>query len=104
MSGRTMRFGNSPKGQDATYALRQAGYSLRFSCTHSPVTACGSGWELPDDFDWPEGDYAASGWAWRRSIKTWVKKHGITDYRILRNTTYIPDLHGPRVYELWTKE
>ena len=74
--------------------LQKAGYVLEFCCSYcSP--------RPPDDFVWPK--HPATGWAYRRAIVSWAKKRRLTDYRILRNTGYVKDLHGT-VYECWVKE
>ncbi|CAB3974231.1 hypothetical protein BLA3211_07910 [Burkholderia aenigmatica] len=38
----------------------------------------------------------------RRKLKDWSSKHGVREYKIVRNTSYVRDLHGD-VYELWVK-
>lgn len=38
----------------------------------------------------------------RRKLKEWSAKHGVCDCKIVRNTSYVRDLHGD-VYELWVK-
>lgn len=72
--------------------LQAAGYALNFACTY--------GVRQPDDFDF---DGKESGWEMRRKLKAWCKSHGISDFQIVRNTSYHADLHGRRVYELWTR-
>ena len=93
MSHSVMRFGHSSSCQDKEDTLWKEGYELLFCCTHIHPRS-------PDDF---ECLASWNGWDYRRAIKAWVKKHGIVDFKILRNTTYVPDLHGPFVYELWVR-
>lgn len=72
--------------------LRREGFVLSFSCA---------------SFDRPPADLEytglESGWEMRRILKDWCTRHGIADYRIVRNTSYHKDLHGSAVYELWTR-
>ncbi|MFZ3481886.1 hypothetical protein [Sphingomonas sp. 3-13AW] len=65
---------------------------MRFSCASFDCP--------PDDLIYTGNE---SGWEMRRLITDWCTRNAVTEYRILRNTSYHRDLHGPRVYELWTK-
>lgn len=69
--------------------LHRDGYYCKFSCTYDAGA--------PDDLIWSSDD---SGWEMRRKLRAWAEKHNITDYRIVRNTSWVRDLHGI-VYELW---
>lgn len=71
--------------------LRRDGYDLEFSCRY--------GEDLPGDLGYTGRE---TGWETRRKLKAWCSLKGHTDYRILRNTSYHRDLHGP-VYELWLR-
>lgn len=73
--------------------LQRDGYSLSFACTY--------GQRQPEDFSFTGRE---TGWEMRRLLKAWCKANGVTAYTIVRNTSYHADLHGPRVYELWTKK
>lgn len=73
--------------------LRRDGYGFSFACTY--------GERQPDDFSFTGRE---TGWEMRRKLRDWCANHGVTDFRIVRNTSYRADLHGPRVYELWTKK
>ena len=44
-----------------------------------------------------------SGWDIRKSINAWAREKGIEDYVIFRATDYLSDLHGRRVYEVYTR-
>lgn len=72
--------------------LRRDGYALHFSCA---------------GFDWQPADLAYTGkedgWTMRRILRDWCVRNGLTDYRIVRNTSYHRDLHGTAVYELWCR-
>jgi len=74
-------------------ALRRDGYALRFSCASFDRT--------PDDLAYTGRE---DGWAMRRLLKEWCARNGVTDYRIVRNTSYHRDLHGNAVYELWGRK
>jgi len=74
--------------------LRRDGYACEFSCM-------GGDHRIPPGV-WKKGE---SGWVQRKAIKDWCQENGVKDYKIVRNTGYVKDLHGV-VYELWihTKE
>lgn len=72
--------------------LRRQGFALRFSCATFD--------RQPEDFEWTGRE---DGWEMRRKIARWCSSHAISDYRIVRNTSYHRDLHGARTYELWTR-
>lgn len=73
-------------------SLRNQGYSYVFALTQ--------GGNYPPDFLWTGKE---TGWELRRLIKDYCEKNGITEYLIIRNESYLRDLHGRRVYELWEK-
>jgi hypothetical protein len=72
--------------------LRHEGYALAFACTYSE--------RQPDDFAYTGRE---TGWEMRRLLMAYCVRNAIVDYRIVRNTSYLRDLHGPAVYELWTR-
>jgi hypothetical protein len=74
-------------------SLRARGYVLEFACMASYG-------HIPGDLGYTGRE---NGWELRRKIKAWCAAHGIADYEILRNTSYLKDLHGAFVYELWVK-
>jgi hypothetical protein len=69
--------------------LRDSGYYCSFSCTYDGGA--------PDDFKWTGKE---SGWEMRRKLKKWASEKGVSDFKIVRNTSWVRDLHGI-VYELW---
>lgn len=71
--------------------LRQTGYALEFECRYGET--------LPEDLGWTGRE---DGWATRRLIAAWCRRHGHGDTVILRNTSYHQDLIGP-VYQLWVR-
>jgi len=75
--------------------LREDGYVCQFSCNYDDMSRIPTG-------VWKKGE---SGWVQRKAIKDWCKENDVKDYKIVRNTGYVQDLHGV-VYELWihTKE
>lgn len=73
-------------------SLRSRGYCNAFSLTYDG--------NVPSDFIWTGKE---SGWQFRRMLKAYCEKNDIKDYVIVRNESYLRDLHGNRVYELWTK-
>jgi sarcosine oxidase delta subunit len=66
---------------------QQLGFVTLFYCTY-----CG---DFPNEIDMD-----ADGWTQRKQIKEWAESKGLTQYRIIRNTSYQQDMHGA-VYELW---
>lgn len=84
----------SPQIERVERQWRREGYDIMFACTHGEP--CGP---IPKAIGYTglEG-----GWEMRRKLRAWCKAKGISDYRILRNTGYVRDLHGD-VYELWCK-
>ena len=73
--------------------LTAMGYHYDFACTYST--------KQPSDFYWTGKE---TGWEMRRKLKSWCATHSIRDYKIVRNTGYVHDLHGPAVYELWVRK
>lgn len=76
---------------DRTHDKSPRGMRFEFACTY----AGGS----PPDLGYT--GLEVSGWEVRRKIIEWCKRKGINQYQIVRNTTYVKDLHGPAVYELY---
>jgi len=72
--------------------LGRQGYVLDFSCAYFD--------KPPADFAWTGKE---TGWEMRRKIKAYCEAHGIADYKIVRNLSYLKDLHGSCVYELWVR-
>lgn len=66
------------------------GMALAFACTY------GGGAPAELGFHGKE-----SGWELRRKIKAYCKAQNWVSYKIVRNTSYVRDLHGPAVYELY---
>jgi len=88
-----MRWYDGSGAADRTEAtLRRDGYMLRFSCASFGTP--------PADLKYTGRE---TGWEMRRLLKDWCSRNGEADYRILRNTSYLKDLHGPCVYELWSR-
>lgn len=85
-------YDGSLKWERIEAALHRDGYAPDFSCASFN--------KPPADFDWSglEG-----GWEMRRKLKAYCAAHAITDFRIVRNGSYLKDLHGGCVYELWTR-
>lgn len=54
------------------------------------------GEDRPADLAWSGCE---GGWEMRRKLKAWCSKHGVAEYKIVRNTSYVQDLHVD-VYEL----
>jgi hypothetical protein len=75
-----------------TYQLEADGLHLMFACTYTD--------DYPKDLGWTGKE---GGWEMRRKLKAWCVKHEIVDYKIVRNTGYVRDLHGD-VYELWARQ
>lgn len=69
--------------------LRREGYYCSFSCTYSGGA--------PANLKWTGKE---TGWEMRRILKEWAEQNGVKDYKIVRNTSWLRDLHGI-VYELW---
>lgn len=69
--------------------LRAAGYICSFSCTY--------GGGAPQTFQWTGKE---TGWEMRRKLKKWALDNRIEDFKIVRNPSWVRDLHGI-VYELW---
>lgn len=67
------------------------GYRLEFACTHTEPQPADLG------ITGKEG-----GREKRRKIKAWCQAHSLTNFKIVRNTGYVRDLHGD-VYELWVR-
>lgn len=57
--------------------------------------------DLPRDF---KVDKPETGWNIRRAMKEWCEKREITDYIIYKNRSYVKDIHGPYIYELYVKQ
>lgn len=72
--------------------LSRDGYVQRFACM-----SCDA---IPSDLGYTGRE---TGWEMRRKIKEWCARHGIADFRIVRNTSYHRDLHGV-VYELYLRK
>lgn len=68
------------------------GYTKDFACSYLD--------KVPVDLQYTGRE---SGWELRRKLKVYCEKHDITEFRIVRNTSYHSDLHGQAVYELWTR-
>jgi hypothetical protein len=85
-------YDGSVKWATAELSLSREGYGFNFACTYDTY--------IPSDFAFTGKE---SGWEIRRKMKAWCEKNGVTDYRVVRNTSYLRDLHGSRVYELWTR-
>jgi len=75
---------------DRTADQSPKGMSLSFACTY------GTG--VPPDLGYTGKE---SGWELRAKIRAWCSANGVTGYKIVRNTSYLRDLHGPAVYELY---
>lgn len=71
--------------------LQIDGYVQQFRCMYGET--------VPDDFKYIGRE---TGWEMRRKIKDWCRRNGLSDYVILRNTSYHRDLHGA-VYEVWAR-
>lgn len=85
-------YDGSSKWDRIEAGLRRDGYGLDFACAifdKQPAELHYTGRE--------------DGWELRRKLKEYCAAVGITDFLIVRNTSYLHDLHGPRVYELWTR-
>lgn len=67
------------------------GMTLMFACTY--------GGGVPAELGFTGKE---NGWELRRKIKAYCKVQNLASYKIVRNTTYVRDLHGPAVYELYT--
>lgn len=76
---------------DRTRDQAPQGMSLVFACTF--------GTSQPPDLGFTGNE--KTGWEVRRKIAAWCKSKCISNFKILRNTTYVRDLHGPAVYELY---
>jgi hypothetical protein len=87
-----MAYDGSARWDAIETGLRREGFLLRFSCAYFDAP--------PSDLGWTGRE---TGWETRRLIARWCATHGVEDYRIVRNTSYRRDLHGPAVYELWTR-
>lgn len=74
--------------------LLDEGYACEFACTYGAPAG-----PVPQDLGYTGKE---GGWEMRRKLKAWCIAHGVTEYRIVRNTGYVRDLHGD-VYELWVK-
>ncbi|BBA45138.1 TPA: hypothetical protein ACK3Q6_004081 [Burkholderia cepacia] len=70
------------------------GYVCAFACTYGEPAG-----PVPKDLGRTGKE---GGWEMRRKLKDWSSKHGVREYKIVRNTSYVRDLHGD-VYELWVK-
>ena len=86
------QYDGSRRWAEVEAALGQAGYITLFACAR---------------FDKPPAELnytgTESGWELRRKIKSYCSQNGIADYQIVRNTSYLSDLHGGAVYELWVR-
>jgi hypothetical protein len=87
-----MSYDGSVKWQHVEAALARDGFALTFACTY--------GESLPADLEYTGRE---TGWELRRKLKSYCASHGITNFQIIRNTSYHRDLHGNAVYELWTR-
>lgn len=83
--------GEGGKFESIVRQLEADGFRLEFSCTH--------GEEIPSELGFTGRE---NGWEIRRKIKEWCLLHHLDDYQIVRNTSWVKDLHGV-VYELWVK-
>lgn len=83
-----LRFGSTFEFEEMR--LRKLGYRQEWACTYDGG--------YPSDLVWSN---KLNGWEMRRAIKAWCEKHGVVDYRIVRNRGYQHDLRGDAVYELW---
>lgn len=71
--------------------LEADGYQLEFACTYTD--------DVPKDLGYTGRE---KGWEMRRKLKAWCTAHHVEQYVIVRNTSYVQDLHGT-VYELWVR-
>lgn len=71
--------------------LEADGYQLQFACTYTD--------DVPADVGYTGLE---SGWEIRRKLNAWCRAQGLDQYKIVRNTSYVQDLHGV-VYELWSR-
>lgn len=71
--------------------LEADGYRLQFACTYTD--------EVPKDLGYTGCE---NGWAMRRKLKAWCTAQNVKQYKIVRHTSYVQDLHGT-VYELWIR-
>lgn len=74
--------------------LNDDGYVCAFACTYGEPSG-----PVPKDLGRTGKE---GGWEMRRKLKIWTAKHGVRECKIVRNTSYVRDLHGD-VYELWVK-
>ncbi|MCV9963890.1 hypothetical protein OIU34_18600 [Pararhizobium sp. BT-229] len=85
-------YDGSAKWERIERELGRRGYVARFSLATFD--------RPPEDLGWTGKE---TGWEIRRKLKDYCLRHGITDYEIVRNTSYHKDLHGNCVYELWVR-
>jgi hypothetical protein len=79
-------------GFDRVIAKLEAdGYRLQFACTYTD--------DVPKDVGYTGRE---NGWEMRRKLKAYCSAHDVQQYQIVRNTSYVQDLHGT-VYELWMR-
>ena len=86
------QFDGSRRWAEIEAALSRDGYITHFSCASFDKQPAELGYTGRE-----------SGWELRRKIKSYCSRNGISDYKIVRNTSYLSDLHGGAVYELWVR-
>jgi hypothetical protein len=85
-------YDGSMKWERIERELRRRGFSLDFSLAYFDKPPVDVGWTGKE-----------TGWEIRRKLKAYCGRQGIEDYEIVRNTSYLKDLHGDCVYELWVR-